>query len=85
MKQKQLTDLALRKIYHAEQLGLEAPTVEQMRGLVRSLNGKLDHATQYIDQEAAMLVTALAAVGLAASEWTRTRVKSPGGLKLGRA
>lgn len=55
MKQQQLTDLALRKIYHAEQLGMPADTVRLMLKGVRDLNAKIDHAARFIEDEATML------------------------------
>ncbi|MFT0532256.1 hypothetical protein ACMHYJ_05385 [Castellaniella hirudinis] len=99
MKQADLTALALRKIYHAEQLGMDAETVKQMRDTVADLNGQLDHAETYIEHETAMLNTdervavfdgewdkffiALAKLGLMASDWTRKRIAAPGGLRAG--
>ncbi|NLZ11195.1 MAG: hypothetical protein GX086_07685, partial [Alcaligenaceae bacterium] len=55
MKQQQLTDLALRKIYHAEQMGMDAKIVDELRAAVHKANAALDHDTQYITQECSML------------------------------
>lgn len=97
MKQQQLTDLALRKIYHAEQLGMPKADVALMRNCVRDLNAKIDHAARFIEDEVTMLsslektvvlerswnefVLQLAQVSTSVSEWIRRRVASPGGLK----
>lgn len=101
MKQQQLTDLALRKIYHAEQLGMDAKLVGTMRAAVSELNEGLSHTTSYLDQECPMLdadevaavmgprrhklIVDLADIGLMASNWIQRRVKSPGGLVPGKA
>lgn len=100
MKQQQLTDLALRKIYHAEQLGMDAKLVVTMRAALNELNEGLDHATSYLDQECSMLdaheiaavleprrnkhIVDLTDIGLIASNWIQRRVKSPGGLAVGQ-
>ncbi len=100
MKQQQLTDLALRKIYHAEQLGMDAKLVGTMRAAVSELNEGLSHTISYLDQECPMLdaheiaavleprrnkfIAELAQLEMMASNWTQRRVKSPGGLVSGK-
>lgn len=97
MKQQKLTELALRKLYHAENLGMPADLVKSMRDGVQELNAKIDHAAQFVDEELTMLghgekvvvldrhwnefVVQLAQLSLAISLWIRMRVSQPGGPK----
>ncbi|WP_442596327.1 hypothetical protein ACSBPU_05640 [Parapusillimonas sp. JC17] len=97
MKQQQLTDLALRKVYHAEMLGMPTADANSMRAVIQDLNAKIDHAARFIDDEATMLnsmektivlergwnefVLQMTQLSTNMSEWIRRRVASPGGLK----
>lgn len=101
MKQQQLTALALRKVYHAEQLGMPLADANAMRVAIQDLNAKIDHAARFIEDECTMLssmektvvlergwnefVLALAQLSTSVSEWIRLRVNTPGGLKPGKA
>lgn len=97
MKQQQLTNLALRKIYHAEQLGMPAESTHLLRESVQALNAKIDHATLFIEDEATMLdsmeksvvldrrwnefILQLTELSANVSEWIYMRVRSPGKFK----
>lgn len=97
MKQQQLIELALRKLYHAEQLGMPADLVKSMRDGIQELNAKIDHTARFLDEELTMLnhgektvvleshwnefVIQMAHTSLAISQWIRMRVSQPGGFK----
>lgn len=97
MKQQQLTDLALRQLYHAESLGMPADLVKSTREGIKELNSRINHAASFVDEELTMLdhgecavllerhwnefVVQLAQISLAISQWIRMRVSQPGGFK----
>ena len=97
MKQQQLTALAMRKIYHAEQLGLDASLVQEMRDTARQFADKHDFLVEYIrregqmldpseracilDKEGAGLSVAMFTFSASIAEWVRQRVAMPGGMR----
>lgn len=97
MKQQKLTDLALRKIYHAQELGMPECDANMLRSAVQELNFKINHTARFVDEELGMLglierslvlqrswneyVMALTQLTTGVSDWIRQRVSRPGGFK----